>query len=212
MFINGLGAFSTAVTVVVVLIAKFTEGAWIVVVLVPLMILAMHSVRAHYDRVARETQAKGPVNTEKLGEPIVIIPVEHWSVVSENALRFAWQISKDIRIAHVECEQDTEVLCRDFPQLVEKPAKAAGLPVPELVLLQSPFRFIIKPLLNYTLEVEKKNPEKTIAILIPELVESRWYYVLLHNNRSQILKALLLINGSDRTTIINIPWHLPQSA
>jgi amino acid transporter len=212
MFINGLGAFSTAVTVVVVLIAKFTEGAWIVVVLVPLMILAMHSVRAHYDRVARETQAKGPVNTETLGEPIVIIPVEHWSVVSENALRFAWQISKDIRIAHVECEQDTEVLCRDFPQLVEKPAKAAGLPVPELVLLQSPFRFIIKPLLNYTLEVEKKNPDRTIAILIPELVESRWYYVLLHNNRSQILKALLLINGSDRTTIINIPWHLPQSA
>jgi len=195
--------------VVVVLIAKFAEGAWIVVVLIPAMILMMHAVRHHYTRVERETAATGPINTAKSGAPIVVIPVEHWSVVSENALRFAWQISTDIRIVHVECGDDTQSLCRDFPRLVEAPAKAAGLPVPELVLLQSPFRFVVRPILNYTLELEQANPEKTIAVMIPELVESRWYYVLLHNNRSQAMKALLLISGNQRTTIINIPWHLP---
>jgi hypothetical protein len=210
MFINGLGAVATAVTVVVVLIAKFVEGAWIVVVLVPAMILMMHAVKRHYTRVERETAATGPINTAQLEAPIVIIPVEHWSIVSENALRFAWRISPDIRIVHVECGGDTESLCRDYPRLVEAPAKAAGLPVPELVVLPSPFRFIVRPILNYALELEQANPNRTIAVMIPELVESRWYYVLLHNNRSQALKALLLVNGNQRTTIINIPWHLPD--
>ena len=210
MFLNGLGAVATAVTVVVVLIAKFTEGAWIVVVLVPAMILMMHVVRRHYTRVEDETAATGPINTSHLGAPIVVIPVEHWSLVSELALRFAWPISKDIRIVHVECGDDTRNLCRDFSRLVESPAKAAGLPVPELVVLPSPFRFIVRPIVNYTLELERTYPDCTIAVLIPELVESRWYYVLLHNNRSQALKALLLISGNQRTTIINIPWHLPE--
>jgi amino acid transporter len=208
MFINGLGAVATAITVLVVLIAKFMEGAWIVVVLVPAMILMMHAVKSHYDRVQRETAAKGPIVATKLGDPIVVIPVEHWSIVSENALRFAWQISSDIRIVHVECG-DTENLCRDFSRLVEVPAKAAGLPVPELVLLPSPYRFIVRPILNYVMDLEQATPDKTIAVLIPELVESRWYYVLLHNNRSQALKALLLFSGNSRTTVINIPWHLP---
>ena len=208
MFINGLGAVATGITVVVVLIAKFTEGAWIVVVLVPAMILMMHAVKSHYDRVQRETAATTPIVVMKTGDPIVVIPVEHWSIVSENALRFAWQISSDIRIVHVECG-DTDSLCRDYSRLVEAPAKAAGLPVPELVVLPSPFRFIVRPILNYTMDLEQANPDRTVAVLIPELVESRWYYVLLHNNRSQALKALLLFSGSQRTTVINIPWHLP---
>jgi amino acid transporter len=207
MFINGLGAFATAVTVVVVLIAKFIEGAWIVVVLIPAMIVVMRAVKHHYTRVERETAAQGPVNTTSLGEPIVIIPVEHWSAVSEKALRFAWHFSHDIRIVHVECG-DTDQLCTDFAGLVETPSKAAGLAVPELVVLKSPFRFIIRPILNYALEQEQANPDKTVAVLIPELVESRWYYFMLHNNRSQALKALLLFSGNERTTVINIPWYL----
>jgi amino acid transporter len=210
MFVNGLGAVATAITVVVVLIAKFIEGAWIVVILVPAMILVMRAVQHHYRRVERETMTHGPINTTSLGEPIVIIPVEHWSVVSEKALRFAWHFSHDIRILHVECGADTDKLCREYSEIVEAPSKAAGLPVPELVVLQTPFRFIVRPILNYALEQEKNNPDKTIAVLIPELVESRWYYFLLHNNRSQVLKALLLFSGNQRTTVINIPWYLPN--
>ncbi len=210
MFINGLGAVATAITVAVVLIAKFTEGAWIVVVLVPAMILLMRSVKHHYNRVEQETKVAGPIDTTLSGEPIIVIPVEHWSVVSEKALRFAWHLSKDIRIVHIECGADTDILCRDYPALVEAPAKKAGLPVPELVVLQSPYRFIIRPILDYTQDTEKANPDKTIAVLIPELVESRWYYFLLHNNRSQALKALLLFSGNERTTVINIPWYLPD--
>jgi len=158
--------------------------------------------------VEEETKVAGPIEAAPLAEPIILIPVEHWSVVSERALRFAWRLSRDIRIVHIECGDDTEILCRDYASMVENPAKAAGLPVPELVVLKSPFRFIIRPILDYTQEAEKANPDKTIAVLIPELVENRWYYFLLHNNRSQVLKALLLFSGNERTTVINLPWYL----
>jgi hypothetical protein len=211
MLINGLGAAATAVTVIVVLVAKFIEGAWIVVVLIPVLILFMHAVRSHYRRVAEATRVAGPLKLVPQGEPIVILPVEHWNAVSEKALRFAWQLSNDIRMLHVDCgEPDTGDLKRDFPAFIEAPARAGGLAVPQLIIIPSPYRFIIRPILDYTLELERLNPDRTVAILIPELVESHWYYVLLHNNRSEVLKALLTFQGCQRTTIVNIPWNLPD--
>jgi amino acid transporter len=208
MFINGLGAVATAITVAVVLIAKFTEGAWITVILIPAMILMMRGVKVHYDRVAREIAVQTPVDTKDLCPPLVIIPIQSWSAVSERALHFAWCLSKDIRFIHVECGEATDRLRERYAELVEAPARAAGLPVPELVVLESPFRFVVRPILDYSLDLERNNPDRAIAVLIPELVESRWYYFLLHNNRSQVLKALLLFGGCQRIAVINIPWHL----
>ena len=143
------------------------------------MILLMRSVKSHYGSRGSAKPIGTPIHTARLGEPIIVIPVEHWSVVSEKAVRFAWRLSHEIHVVHVECGEDTDSLCRTFPRLVEAPAKAAGLPVPELVVLKSPFRFIVRPILNYALELEEANPDKTVAVLIPELVESRWYYFLL---------------------------------
>jgi len=208
MFLNGLGALATAVTVAVVLIAKFTEGAWITVLLIPVMMLMMRGVKAHYDRVEQETKREGPVDTTDIRPPIVVIPLERWNAVAEEALRLAWSMSQDIRILHIECGEDTEILCQRYADLVEVPAREAGLPVPELVLLESPYRFVVRPILDYALQLEKTNPDRHLAVLIPELVESRWYYFLLHNNRSQALKALLLFNGDQRITVVNIPWYL----
>jgi amino acid transporter len=208
MFLNGLGALATAVTVAVVLIAKFTEGAWITVLLIPVMMLTMRSVKAHYDRVEQETRRDGPVNTKDIRPPIVVIPLERWNVVAEEALRLAWGMSQDIRILHVECGEETEILCQRYAEVVEAPARKAGLLVPELVVLQSPYRLIVRPILDYSLQLEKTNPDRQLAVLIPELVESRWYYFLLHNNRSQVLKALLLFSGDQRITVVNIPWYL----
>jgi hypothetical protein len=76
-----------------------------------------------------------------------------------------------------------------------------------LVLLKSPFRFVIGPIVDYVVTLEKDNPHRQIAVLVPELVESRWYYNLLHNNRSEILKAMLLFKGNQRITVVTIPWH-----
>ena len=208
MFINGIGAIATGITVCVVLLAKFTDGAWITVVLIPALMLMMFGIRHHYERVWAETSAEEPVNTRDLCQPIVLIPVDRWSIIAERALRFAWTLSKEIRVIHVDCGEGPESLCNNWDRLVEKPAKVANLPIPELVVLKSPYRFIVKPIVNYALEIEQAHPETHVAVIVPELVESRWYYLFLHNNRSALLKALLLFNGSQRISIIDVPWYL----
>jgi amino acid transporter len=208
MFLNGLGGFATAITVAVVLVAKFTEGAWITIVLIPALILMMRGIHHHYERVALETKTDRPVDTSDLCEPIVLLPIDRWNVVSEKALRFAWSISKQIRVIHVDCQDGTESFCAQWDHLVANPAKQAGLAVPELVVLESPFRFVIKPIVTYALNLEKEARESHIAVVIPELVEARWYYLFLHNHRSALLKTLLLLNGSQRISVINVPWYL----
>jgi len=208
MFLNGLGAVATAITLTVVLIAKFTEGAWITIVLIPAMILLMVGVKRHYATVEKETCTDVPVNTQGLCAPIVLIPMDRWSVVSEKALRFAWGLSAQIQILHVECGEDTESLCRNWARLIENPAKDANLAVPELVLLKSPFRFVVKPIVEYALQVESQNLDKHVAVVLPELMERSWYHILLHNHRSSALKALLYFHGSQRISVVNVPWYL----
>jgi len=208
MFVNGLGATATAATTGVVLIAKFTEGAWITMLLIPGLILLMRSVKRHYVQVAQQIHADKPINAKDLAPPLVVLPLETWNIVSEKALRFAWTISPDIRAVHVECEEETDSLCQQWGEFVETPARHAGLPIPPLVILKSPYRFVIRPIVDYVLNLEKENPERQIAVLVPQLVENHWYYALLHNNRSRVLKALLLLRGDQRITLVNIPWHL----
>jgi amino acid transporter len=210
MLINGLGAFATGVTVVVVLIAKFADGAWITVVLIPALILLMRSVKRHYLRVNRETLISTPINTRNIQAPVILLPLERWSLMSEKAIRFAWSLSKDIKVVHVACGRDTDELCRQWSQMVELPARAAGLAVPELVILKSPFRFIVRPIVDYALSQQAEMPDRHITVLIPELIESHWYHYALHNNRPEAIRALLLLGDNQRITVGIVPWHILQ--
>jgi hypothetical protein len=211
MAINAVGAIATGITVAVVLIAKFTEGAWITVLLIPALILMMYSVRHHYERVERTTALDSPVNTAELCEPIVLVPIERWSAVSEKTLRFAWSISTQITFVHVDCGEDQDGFRERWKKLVEVPARKAHLPVPDLVVLDSPFRFVVKPIVDYALKTQADNPDNHIVILVPELIEDRWYNFLLHNNRSQLIQTLLNLKANPRITVINIPWYLHHS-
>jgi amino acid transporter len=208
MFVNGLGAFATGVTVIIVLIAKFTEGAWITLVLIPGLILMMRTVKRHYERVAGEISDSARLNTAGMAPPLVVITIDRWSLITQNALRFALAISPDVRAVHVDDGQESDPLASRWSELVDEPARQAGLTPPPLVVLQSPYRFVIRPILSYVLELEKSDPTRQIAVLIPELVERRWYLNLLHNHRSAVLKTLLLFQGDQRITVINIPWYL----
>jgi amino acid transporter len=209
MFINGLGAVATGITTLIVLLTKFTEGAWITLVLIPGLIILMRSVHRHYVRVAEATRKDSPIKTDNLCPPIALIPIERWNRISAKAVRFAWNLSPEIRVLHIECETTAE-LKNNWEKLVASPARKANLPVPELVILKSPYRFVVKPIVEYALNLEKEKPNEHIAILIPELVERRWYYLLLHNNRSSALKALLYFKGNQRITVINIPWYFNE--
>ena len=208
MFINGFGAVATGVTTAVVLVAKFVDGAWITVLLIPTLILMMRSVRRHYSEVAQEIRAVTPIATGDLVEPIVLLPIDRWSLVAEKAIRYAWTLSREIHVLHVSCGEDTESLCRQWGEVIEKPAKAAGLALPQLVVLDSPYRWIVKPIVNYAIQQQIAQPGRNITVLIPELVESHWYHYLLHNNRPEAIRALLLFNGNQRITVVSIPYHL----
>jgi len=208
MFLNGLGALATGSTTVVVLVAKFTEGAWITVLLVPSLILMMRAVNRHYSLVSLETCTHDPVHTDNLTEPIVLLPVDRWSLVSEKALRYAWTLSHEIQVLHVECGDKTDELRRQWSEFVEVPAGAARLPQPKLVVLDSPYRFVVKPLVDYAVALQEAHPDRNITMLLPELMESHWYHYLLHNNRPEAIRALLLFNGNQRITVVTIPYHL----
>src|SRR5215831_15776359 len=208
MFLNGLGALATGITTAVVLVAKFIEGAWITVLLIPALILMMRSVQRHYSRVGQEINISTPVHTGDLCEPIVLLPLDRWSLVAERALRYAWTLSKEIHVLHVHFGEDTVSLCGQWGNLVEKPAREAGLPLPKLVVLDSPYRFIVKPIVEYAIQQQLGHPDRNITMLIPELVESHWYHYLLHNNRPETIRALLLFNGNQRITVVSIPYHL----
>jgi Amino acid permease len=210
MFVNGLGAVATGVTVIIVLIAKFTEGAWITLILIPGLILTMRLVKRHYDHVAREIEYSAPLNTRRLAPPLVVITIDHWSRIANKALRFAITISPDVQALHIEYEQASDMLANHWRELVEEPAHRAGVAVPRLVVLKSPYRFVIRPILDYVLDLERSNPGRQVAVLTPELVERRWYLNLLHNHRAAALKTLLLFQGNKRITVINIPWYLKE--
>ena len=208
MFLNAIGAIATGITTAVVLVAKFTEGAWITVLLIPSLILMMRAVRRHYARVADETAAPTPIHTSGLYDPVVLVPVDRWSLIAEQAVRYAWTLAKEIHVLHIACGDKTDHLRACWSELVEKPAKAAGLPTPRLIVLESPYRFIVKPIVDYAMQLQEAQPDRIITMLIPELVESHWYHYFLHNNRPEAIRALLLFNGNQRITVATIPYHL----
>jgi amino acid transporter len=218
MFVNGLGAFATGVTVIVVLVAKFTEGAWITAVMIPLLIYLMLRVKRHYNRVAAEVDNTNPICLDDINPPIVLIPMERWSRITEKGLRFALMLSQDIRAIHVHTGDDQDIEDKDdeltpiWQHMVVEPLQAAHLPVPKLIILRSPYRFVVQPLVECILKVEAENPHRKIAVMVPELVVSKWWQNLLHNQRAQVLKLLLLVKGSQRVLVINIPWYLNEPA
>ena len=209
IFINGLGAFATGVTTIVVLTAKFVEGAWVTVLLVPVMLGVMIAVKRHYRRVSTETATEAPVDLSKIKDPIVITPIGNWSKVTQKALRFSYTVSHEVRAVHVSADEETEnEFCKNWTRLADIPAREAGLPPPELVVLDSPYRLVLTPILDYVLQVEKENPDRLIAVVLPEMVERHWTHYLLHNQRAEILKGWLLLRGNQRIVVINAPWYL----
>ncbi|HUK51971.1 MAG TPA: APC family permease [Candidatus Binatia bacterium] len=207
MIVNGLGAVVTAMTLLVVLVAKFTSGAWISALLIAAMVWAMLWVRRHYERVAEETQLASALHIENLGPPIVILPIQGWNRIAERALQFALALSPEVHAIHVAMEEETEALEREWPQLVERPVRNAGGTPPSLVTVPSPYRLVLKPILEYVLQMEAQNPGRQIAIIVPELVEKHWYHYPLHNQRAELLKAFLLLKGSPNIVLINVPWY-----
>jgi hypothetical protein len=208
IIVNGVGAAATGVTVIVVLAAKFVEGAWITALLIPGILILMTSVRRHYHSVFLEMRTATPLELGNLGPPFVVLPLQVWNHLAKKSLRFALKISPNVQALHVDCGEGADILRDEWKRFVEEPARQAGLTVPELVVLPSPYRLILAPVVDYVLKLEREYPNQQIAVLIPELVERHFYHYFLHNKRASVLKALLLLRGNQRIVIVNVPWYL----
>jgi amino acid transporter len=210
MFVNGLGAVATGITTVVVLVAKFADGAWITALLVVLMIVLMRSVKSHYVGVDRETALDRPIAPAQITEPIVILPIDSWNRITEKALSFALGMTNDIRCVHVQIGDEPDKICEEWERDVAAPLRAAGKCVPQLEVLQSPYRYILTPIVDYVLKVEQESSFHKVCVMVPELVVHHWWENLLHNRRADLLKVLLLLRGNKRIVVLNIPWYLER--
>jgi amino acid transporter len=211
--VNGLGGFVTGITVVVVLVAKFIEGAWITLLFVPLVLLVFKLVRRHYHAVSVETSCRLPM-TPKLGHapPVVVVPFDRWSAITKQALEFASRLSPEIIALHVEPGEHSELLHDDWERYVVSAFKQIGGDPPKLELLPSPYRFIILPIVQYVLALSEKLPDRKIIVMIPELVEYHWYEYFLHNQRGRLLEWLLLVKGNKQIYTVSSPFYLSLEA
>jgi amino acid transporter len=210
--VNGLGAFVTGITVIVVLVAKFTEGAWLTLLFIPSTLTLFHRVRQHYHNIAIASRCTVPMEPLKPGaeEPIVIVPLERWSALSKQALEFARRISTEVIGIHVEPGDKAEsaLLEEDWERYVAKPYRDVGEVAPSLKVLASPYRFVVVPVVRYVLDLSEKNPHRQILVVIPEMVEEKWYEYFLHNQRARLLEWTLLARGNKRIYTVASPYYL----
>jgi amino acid transporter len=207
--VNGLGALVTGVTTCVVLVAKFVEGAWITLLFVPLTITLFTVVRRHYHAVKMMTSCRVPVDAAGLSQPpIAVIAIDRWSNITRQGIEFAARLSPEVIALHVDPSEHSELLQEDWDHYVEKPFRAAGKEPPKLHILPSPYRFVIIPIVQFVLDVSKQNPTRSIVVVIPELVEDRWYEYFLHNQRGRLLEWVLLARGNERIFTVSAPWYV----
>ena len=207
LFLNGLGATATGATLLVVLVTKFLSGAWVTVLLVPFLIVMMLGIRRHYARVRDEVADPTPLRLTDLEEPIVVIPMARWDRLTEKAVRFGMLLSPVVKMVHIHVD-GSESLRPVWDEMVLAPIRARQMPEPEFFAISTTHRQVRSPLLQFVLSLEDQNPGRKIAVLLPEVVVRHWWENLLHNQRVQLLKLLLLLKGNQRIVVINIPWYL----
>ena len=210
MLVNGLGAIATGITVVVVLVAKFMEGAWITLLLIPALLAVMAAVRRQYHHVGREIGCQTALELHSFSPPLVVVPIDRWSKIAKRTLTFALTISPDIIALHIDSGERTVYLREQWHGYVEEPVLQLGMAPPKLEIIASPYRFVISPIVDYVLDLARKNPGRQIAVIIPEIVEKHWYYYLLHNQLGTALKTMLYFKGSAGIIVINMPWYVQE--
>jgi amino acid transporter len=204
---NGIGALATGTTLLIVGVSKFAQGAWITILLIPVLVAGFLQVRAHYQKVAQQLSLRGlPPSLKPSPSPRVVIPVSGVHRGIFDAINFARSISSDVTAVYVELEPGAG-------QRIHEKWEHWWLDVP-LVILPSPYRSVIGPLLDFLDETDQQHNDGQLAtVVLPEFIPARWWENLLHNQTAWLIKAALLYRrrhlGFQRT-IIDVPYHLKR--
>jgi amino acid transporter len=195
--INGIGAVVTGIVLVVVTTTKALEGAWIIMLLIPLNVLFFRLTRKHYDGVASQLTLRGWTR-QGMRRNTVLIPISGIQRAVIAALDYAKTLSTDVRALYVNIDPAaTEQLQREWEQWGD------GVP---LVVLESPYRSLMEPLLEYVEQVASDRPADFVTVVLPEFVPARWWHHLFHNQRALLIKGALLFKPN--TVVTSVPFHL----
>jgi amino acid transporter len=196
-FINGLGAAVTGIVLVVVALTKSREGAWIILLLIPVHVFLFKTTRRHYEEVSRQLSLDGWTNGTR-HRNTVLVPMSgvHRAVV--QALEYAKTLSPDVRALYVNIDPAATTQLR-------AQWKRWGDGVP-LVVLESPYRSLMEPLLEYIDQVDASQPDDFVTIVLPEFVPARWWHHIFHNQRALLIKGALLFRPN--VVVTSVPFHL----
>jgi amino acid transporter len=195
--INGIGALLTGVVLVIIAITKGPEGAWIVIVLIPLIVVAFRKTKKHYDEVASQLTLRDWAPPQRRTN-IVLVPISGVQRAVVSALRYAESISTDVRAVYVN--DNTEQIAA----LRQEWGTWGGST--RLIVLESPFRSLMEPLMEYIEQIERERSNAYITVVLPEFVPSKWWHHLLHNQRALLIKGALLFRPN--VVVTSVPFHL----
>ena len=197
--INGFGAVTTGVVLIIVAVTKTFEGAWIVLVLIPIIVMLFRATRQHYDHVGAQLTLRNYTPQRKVHNT-VIIPIGGIQRAVVEALRYAETLSNDVRGVYVDVDPAaTEQVQREW-------ATWGGRA--QLIVLPSPYRSVMEPLLEYIEQVENERQDDYVTVILPEFVPARWWQHLLHNQRALLIKGALLFRPN--TVVTSVPFHLAK--
>ncbi|MDF3016711.1 MAG: hypothetical protein K0R44_1936, partial [Thermomicrobiales bacterium] len=197
--INIVGVVTTGVVALVVGLTNFTKGAWIVLLLIPLLIMVFRAIHRHYERAAGELAAQTPLKSEEI-EHTVIVPVAAVNRVARQTLAYARSISPNVTAVFIT-DDDAEI------EQMRESWKALGSDIP-MVIIESPYRSLVGPLLSYLDEIDRQRPDDTLTVVLPEFIARHWWEQILHNQTALRIKAALLFRPG--TVVTSVPYHLER--
>lgn len=200
LVINGIGAITTGVATIIIATTKFVQGAWIVFLLVALLILMFRGIRSHYKAVAEQVSLTRDTRPPRPRRNLVIIPIGAVNRSVIRAVDYARSRGGDLRAILVDVDKEETAL-------VEIKWAQWGCGVP-LIVLPSPYRSILGSILDYIEDLQQKDPDCWITVVIPEILPARWWQNILHNQRALLLKGALLFK--DRIVLTDVPFHLTR--
>ncbi|GAC1342402.1 MAG: APC family permease [Candidatus Dormibacteria bacterium] len=195
--LNAIGMTLTAIVFIVFGAAKFKEGAWVVVVIIPVLVMLFRAVHTHYTEVGGHLATEIATSPSNLN-PVCIVPLTDLNNLSMQSLAMARTISENVIAVHVcDDEHHIEVLRAKWQEW--------GNHVP-LEIIESPYRSLVRPLLAYIDAIDRQRNDDTIVVVLPEMVATRWWHNLLHNQTALRLKAAFLFRNG--TVVVSVPYHL----
>ncbi len=201
LIVNGVGALTTGIATIIIASTKLTQGAWIVFLLIAILLLMFQGIRSHYkavtEQIALDRRGERPPLPRR---NIVIIPISGLNRAVVRALDYARSRPGEVRAVYVDLDPEESAKVK-----IQWAQWGGGV---NLIALSSPYRSVLRSLLDYVEEVLEKDPNTWITVVIPEILPARWWQNILHNQRALMLKASLLFK--DRVILIDVPYHLTR--